>query len=214
MSYKCIIKNERRYYKYSYSNFTQPTLTSNGILGGDSFATVSSTIYSSDYPAYKAFDGRISTSGTSSGWWAYSTMPVWIEFYNPIPLNITKLKITNYNGYNADIANYWASKKGEVYGSNDGVSWVLLTSYTNSVLSYNSSWDINLTHQGYYKYHKITSTEISAAYYGEGVHFQEIQITATQRIQNNATSSDYDVYEDVELYTPLHNNNSYYFVVV
>lgn len=123
--------------------FLQPTLTSNGTIGGSSFAVLASSENSANEVAYKMCDG------SSSTWWSatyYDTSNEYIIIYNPIPIKISSMTLSN-NGIGA-----WT-----LYGSNDNSNWTTLSSGTNS--------DINLCtvsiaeeNRRFYKYYKLFFT--------------------------------------------------------
>lgn len=150
--------------------FVQPILTANGTMGGASFAVSSNVAQYGSNDVYAAFDGNTastygfhSISGTKTGY---------IDIYNPIALNITNFKIYNQNYANR------ASSAGIIYGSNDGAEWTQITTYTNSVQTANSSWDIDLSsNDNYYKYYRIESTAGGSDSYWVII---EIEITATK----------------------------------
>ena len=74
----------------------QPTLTSNGTMGGDSFAVAaSSTVWSDGAQAWGAFN-------PDSFWHADSSSTQWIAWYNPKPLKVTKFQLLNRNTPNGD----------------------------------------------------------------------------------------------------------------
>lgn len=155
----------------------QPVLTSNGTLGGNSFAVEATDAHSS-YPVYNAFDGNISTHWLTNSD-ASSQFPVSLVFYNPISLNVTNLKITNRGGGNTYPTN------GAIYGSNTNSNYELVSTFTNSVGGINSSWDIHLSSNSkYYRYYKIEFTGGSfTSSYNFG--FANLEITATQNIRKN-----------------------------
>lgn len=145
-----VFKREQ-YWKYKYKDWTQPALTANGTLGGNSFAVSSSSNYSG-WPAWEAFDGVLTGY---NGWSASSnSYPQHLIFYNPVQLWVKKLTIINI--YDANVA----FTAGNVYGSNDGSSWTLITSYTNDNTTSGASWDIVLDrNKTLYKYHKLEITK-------------------------------------------------------
>lgn len=71
-------------------DFIQPILTSNGTIGGDSFAVTG--FGSSDQSVYKAFDGNYST------YWESTTN---LEFYNPDPIRISEIVINSADSSHA-----------------------------------------------------------------------------------------------------------------
>ena len=164
---------ERKYYKWSYSAFSQPVLSANGVLSGDSFAVYCPSDDSAAHPAYHAFDNNSSTIAVKHT----------IDFiiYNNAEINITNISLVNRDGNST-----YQYKGGEIYGSNDNINWTSI----GVIASGSLSWDLS-SNTGYYKYYKITQTG--------GGDWQPVQIniTATQRVSVESTSSDYDFYIDI-----------------
>lgn len=141
-----IMRREKAYWK----TWIQPVLTANGTMGGDSFAVSSNVVqYSSaDCAVYMAFDNKANTQFHSTG----AVSNGYIDWYNPQPLIITNINLTNQKGNNNR-----ASTSGKVYGSDNGVDWVELTSYTNSTQAGDASWNISLSSNKIgYKYYRLT----------------------------------------------------------
>ena len=186
-TYKLPTKTVRTYYKYQYNDWTQPTLTANGSMGGSSFAVICDNAESS-YPIYKAFDDNASTfSSINIG------QPCEIIIYNPNPLRITNFEITNRMEHNLAITGY------TIYGSTNNSNWVEIVSGTNKLTSSGAVWNIDMSeNQTAYKYYKIAVTSATT----DGGNFQvaEINITAQEQIAVKASESDYDTYEDKLIY--------------
>lgn len=188
-----ILKSTRKYYKYSISSWTQPVLTSDGLIGGYSMAVASSRAPYSTNDVYRAFD-----SDTSTRWYPAGTgstgIPIILTIYTPENINITNLQFMNAANANN------APNAFTVYGSNDNTSFTQLGSFTNSVQTSNATWNVDLSsNTGYYQYYKIEFTQWNGAATG-GRGIKEIDITATQKTITEGTSSDYDFYEDVNAY--------------
>ena len=132
-------------------DFTVPTLSANGTMGGSSFA-VSSTYSSSTYAIWKAFDKSSST-------YARLSINNSFTFYNPDALFVTA--ITFNTDKNFSIAS--------VEGSSDNNDWEDLT-YT-----YNSSTKtITLAGINGYKYHRVTVN----GWTGSTLYVYEISVTS------------------------------------
>lgn len=180
--YKAIKETVRKYYKYTYTSWTQPTLSANGTLGGSSFAVEAESNYS-DYPAYHALD--------STGWVGQrSTLPYFI-FYNPKPLKVSNLTFSkgSYLFISCWILNF------ELYGSNDGSTWTFITQCNNpnpntSPVSHNISVSTG------YKYYKIVPLTRKNDYPA----IANLVITAQEENVTESTSSDYDFYKDIDEY--------------
>lgn len=191
--------NERKYYKYVYESWTQPTLSADGVVGGNNFACFSSGTYgnNSSYAAWKAFDRNSTASGEYDKWTSPETSDTkYIGFYNPQPLKVTKLRIYNHITY----SNYYLVS-GTIQGSNDRLSWTDLSEFSNGTnVNY---FDVNLnSNNNYYKYYRITNLLGSLGAQHE-VWVREIDITATQRSTIESTSSNYDFYKDTYKYYAL-----------
>lgn len=180
ITYKLPAKKDREYYKYQYNNWTQPTLTSNGTLGSNSFAcSDNSTLHG---PVFNAFNAG-NTKNVH-----YGAIPATVIFYNPIPLNVAKIVWTVYDT-NRNPTNY------TVQGSNDGVNYVNII--TNQTASASATTTMTMSNNtGYYKYYKII---VNAFNTGVG-NLKKLDITAKTRTVISGTVVDYDFYEDITTY--------------
>ena len=150
------------------SNWTQPTLTANGTMGGDSF-TINATSSSSTYPPYYGYNKQTSSWITQTALGTAYSM-----FYNPNSLNVTSLTVTNPNGHSSA----YPITEGTIMASDDNDTWVELTKFTNSVLNNGQTWNIDLSsNKNYYHYYKLIITKG----YGDWWGFDELAITATQK---------------------------------
>lgn len=177
---------ERKYYK----NFVQPTLSSNGTIGGDSFAVQASaetTHSTAGGKAWNAFDNDSNTYWGSGGTGRTQS----IIMYNPQGLRVDKITVTNWH-------NNRTATAGNVYSSNDGSNWVLSCYWKNSDSTGDSSWVVDVGSLGFYKYTKFETTAGNWDIQG---YFAFNQITLTAVLQG--TESDYDFYEDVYNYKVL-----------
>ena len=169
----------RKYYKYE--SWTQPTLSSNGTIGGGSFAvTASAESQASGDPPYKAWEAFDKNSYT---YWRSGQTSAWLEFYNPEPLRVTNLQYAN---------TYCYPTQGTVIASNDNSNWDTLTTWTNNSID---TFNIDLSsNTNTYLYYRVVVNQVNTDY----VHCQELTITAQKVVEG--TSSDYDFYEDVDVY--------------
>lgn len=103
--------------------WTQPTLTANGTLGGETFAVAASSEYNG--AAFNAINDNKNS-------WVGAGYPVWFVFYNPTALTIGKLSI----GMGGD---YMAFNAYEIQISEDGETWTTIHS-GNSGVSGNGSY--------------------------------------------------------------------------
>ncbi len=169
---KCVEEFENSEYKMV--DFVQPILSSNGTLGGDTFAVSANQEHnsgSSIYYAYYCFANNGNTSETTS--WQTQALPASFTIYNPVALNITNIQITNRLSYPRAIAS------GTVLGSNNNDTWEEITSFTNTNNTASAIWSIDLSaNTKFYKYYKLDNlVGIDAGLVGIG----KINITATYR---------------------------------
>lgn len=199
-----IIKPVRKYYKRTESetSWTQPVLSANGTIGGNAFACAASSTQSSQASTqpYKAFNGVYQT--TSEGWFSRTgNYPAWLEWYNPLALKITNLKI--YSG--VDYGYSYGSNLGDFYiqVSDDNTNWETVYSGSNRSSGKALLTEINLSLNKRYKYWRLYCLNSVEEYTGVStsgnVLVQEITITATQIAETitPGTPDDYDYYEDV-----------------
>ena len=149
-----------------FKEWTQPTLSANGTLGGDSFAVSLTNEYSSTYAAWKAFDNN-----SGSCFWT-SVIPADLIIYNPVPLNVTALhwEVYDYNRRPTD----W-----EWYGSNDNETYTLISSGTNN----SDNFTLNFTPSVAYKYHKF---KVLSAY--NQLNAKQITLTAKEKEQTTPST--------------------------
>lgn len=149
--------------------WTQPVLSANGTIGGNSFACAASSNQST---AYKVFD-----NSTSSAFVSTASQPSWIEWYNPYPLKISQIKIaTQLQGvvYQGALGDFY------IQVSDDGINWT--TVYTGSNRT-STSVTVNLSLSDAYKYWRLyclNAIIYLTAYTNQPVEIDEITITATQ----------------------------------
>ena len=184
----------RKYYKKQYEDWTQPVLSSNGVIGGNNFAVNASSQLSSAYQAFNAFDNVKTNNARGNSWHSTGGFPQWIEFYNPSELLISNITIYNRT---ADSNGVIAVKNYQIQTLNNGV-WTTILSGTNSNNGSQSSWSINLSSldknvrtNKRWRIYITSSNGESYAVIGE------ISITAQKAtpVEVSATD-DYDYYED------------------
>lgn len=180
------MKREKAYWK----TWHQPILTANGTMGGDSFAVSSNVVQygNSACAVWKAFDNVKnhqfhSNSGVLTGY---------IDWYNPKPLLITNIQITNQTSAGR------ASTAGKIYGSNNGTDWALLTTYTNSNQASGGVWNIDLSSNTQaFLYYRLESTAGGSGGYWT---IDEIDITAKV----------YDEYYTYKAYNIMQRQRAYF----
>ena len=138
----------------------QPILTSDGVIGGDSFA-VRAQIVNSQY-AYHGFDKNNSTytyysanNGTDTG----------LVMYFPIPVKMTSITLTAAQN---------TAPTGNILPGTDAVTW-LSPIGTWSGMATNSSVVIPLDNNDFYQYYKISPTTWDYIW----TTLKEVSITAT-----------------------------------
>lgn len=155
--------------------WTQPVLSANGTIGGNSFACAASSEYNSNMLAYKAFDGN-----SSSYWYASSSsLPQWLELYNPIPLKITEIQIDG--GIHDNLTGSYDGQPTsfQIQVSEDGVNWTTIYNGTNS--SHLERITVNINENNGYGYWRLYITGMYTNYGSFGyTGIRELTITATQ----------------------------------
>ena len=162
-----------------WEKWEQPILTSDGVLGGNSFAC--QMLNNPVNSAYLAFDGNTSTNARINSGASSSSS---FTFYNPEPLKISTI-IINASGNN----NNEYMSAGKLYGSNDNSSWTELLTFSG--LSY-GDYTLAVNSDKSYKYHKFMPTSLCTAGYWT---LAELKITA-QKLMATGTIEDADYYLD------------------
>lgn len=150
------------------NNFVTPVLTANGTLGGDHFAVdkYSGGVYGGAF--YTLFDGTTSQysilTGSTCGW----------KFYNPFPIKISSLTITNLSSYSH-------TKTGNIYASNTDSNYQLIATYTSPSPTASAVWDLPIDATEAYKYFVLESTDTTryTPQTGYTTGIAEIKINAT-----------------------------------
>lgn len=152
----------------------QPYLSSDGTLGGNSFAVSAS---SENRPAYEAFDGNGGSSVSSNGWTS-SVPPAYLIFYNPTPLKVSGLDITNKMGGSGTYPS--VVRAGALYGSNTNSNYTLISTFTSSA-GRGATFQVDVSSTEFYKYHKLQITQTAPTRDGgtTNVMIREVKIYAT-----------------------------------
>ena len=144
----------------SYVSWTQPTLSANRTMGGNTYACEASS-YEDDgygtYPAWQAFDDDPSTRWGGSS----DSTPQWITFYSP-----SFLKVSNVFLNFADGSEVWGS--GEILGSNDNSTWTTLATFSGNS---NTTINISITTNDGYKYIRFKGTSLAGGGWGKVSQF-------------------------------------------
>lgn len=195
-TYKVVKQVERKYWKREETEqpWTQPVLSANGTIGGDSFACAANTEYT-DNPAWKAFDNDTNTAWEGVNGFEF---PQIIEWYNPNPLKITQIVfVTGYKRLGQGV--YYCVKNYKIQASTDGNSWVDVFTGTNSSYSDKKSITVSISNNNFYKYWRLSVSSVNK---GNFVDIWSMAITATQLDETitPATAEDYDFYTDENIY--------------
>lgn len=180
--------NIRQYYKYEDEIWTQPILSGNGTMGGSSAAASASNSHGSyDGQPWRAFNGLDSSS---TGWASENAAPPqWIMFYNPTEFQLQSFTIIN---------RCFAWTNFTVQGSNDGVHFDDIETFTNSNLENGESWSktISAANQKMYKYYRfyLNSTKDNNS------DVLQIKLYGIVRHLIEGTPSDYVFYKDIDKY--------------
>lgn len=149
------------------SEFTQPTLSANGTMGGSSFAVTADNETNGNNPAYLVFDNNSDT------YWRGANVPGYIEFYNPAPINVTALTWGFFYSY---------PTSGNVQGSNDYSDWTTITEFTNDS---DSDFTIDMSENtNSYKYYRINVLAVNM----DVIHCSSLSIVGTVKgyaVENN-----------------------------
>ena len=149
-----------------YGDWTQPTLTANGTVGGDEYACRVNNAHNSN--AYNAFDNNTGTAWEA----ANRTENDWIEFYSPEIIKVFKITFTNRNSYTT------AWSKFNVFGSLNGKDYFSLGSYTNNNSTTSGVWSINLSTQKNLQYLKIQGNGPLLGHGEARISIAELDLTA------------------------------------
>jgi len=169
--------------------WTQPVLSANGTIGGDSFACSALNTDTRTAP-YMAFDSN-KTNNFTAGWLSKAANN-YFEWYSPKALNISKLDI-QYMTSNSSAVGYLTS--WTIQASNDGETFVDILSGTDGNFGLTT---INIQHSGYYKYWKLLPLTWSDEWYC----IVNMDITATQLTETitPGTAENYDFYTSEYIY--------------
>ena len=159
----------------------QPKITSNGVMGGDSFAVeASSSETTVGRPAYKSFDGNSSTK-----WGMNSTTEGWLTFYNPKPLKVNSIVYNPSTDYPAEDGGNL-----EVLGCDDNSSWVSI--WKGSYIG-GTTTTLNVQSPNFYKYYRIAITNGTSKWAGLG------DLTINAVVEGFKRNSNGHVFYDISL---------------
>lgn len=132
-------------------DFVQPVLSSNGTMGGDSFAVAASSYYNNTVQPYCAtkHDGSRWQSNNGYGF------PQWLTYYVPDGLVLSSVTFNNVGGQDGN--GQYVFGTYEFLVSNDNSTWTSLGSFTNTYIG-SDDFDVDISTTESYKYFKINVT--------------------------------------------------------
>jgi len=119
--------------KESYTPWSQPTLTSNGTMGGSNgFACTASTERDSYRKAWRAFD-KSNSDGEKDCWHnADGVIPAWLSWYTKVPTKLNSITITNRPLHAPHGTNREDVKDFKIQYSDNNSTWTDVYSGQNS----------------------------------------------------------------------------------
>ena len=175
---KSNFKTINHYWKYQndYYNFPNPTLSSNGTLGGNSFAVAAASQHQW-YAPYYAF-----ADGWDVIWHSAGGLPCWYIFYNPNPLVISYVQILNDPEVGCG--------GGQFQGSNDGSNWNYICDFSCPVGG-GGTWGFSPNNSTPYKYFRFWFT---SSWYSSFIVIRRITLTSQYVITSvvEGTEQDHD----------------------
>lgn len=127
------------------STWSQPTITTNGVLGAGEFAVASTSVY--DGQPYLAFDKNESTrySENNSG----GDLTIWSQ----IPIKIKDIEILN------QFSNQYYYGFYGIQASNDGQNWItIIPANSTGQTANNTNFTMPVNSNNFYNYYKIIGT--------------------------------------------------------
>lgn len=182
---------ERKYYKYTYSNFVQPVLTSN--FSDPSFIVTGT----SDTSNWKLYDGS-----TSTGYTKYSAgnRPAFTSY-------ISLDKPTCFTGFTVEQRkDNEDNKKGHYYilsYSDDGINY---TDIINTGLKSANQFTETFENNVYCRYYKFYASP-KGGYDNDEINVKEFSFTGTVRDTIESDESDYDFYIDKPLISLVYEDH-------
>lgn len=167
---------------------TLPTLSSDGTMGGDSYACSATSAYTG-WNAYRAFDGDLTTK-----WSPYGQMTASLYYYTPRAVKATNVKITFAEGE--------AFRGVKILGSNNNSNYTQLATYDNSASD--TIINIPVTTATAYKYYQIYFDVVPSGPNWGAVLNIELSIDATILTDENISSTNIT---DALGYTPYNSSN-------
>lgn len=144
-----------------FINFNQPTLDSNGVIGGASFAVTAD----SEVAPYSINTSKVTTHGSlaymatnpDTGYWQSNsdTTNHYIEYYNPEAIKLSSIEFNNYLCTDSS----YIPTNFTIQGSNtgDASDWINIQTIENSntTVGTNSPYSFDVSAQYSYKYFRV-----------------------------------------------------------
>jgi len=180
---KAVFDEEIHYYKYVYEDWTQPTLTSNGTMGGDTMAvSLNWSGYNYNYgTAYQIFSPNTGNAGFYADEWKSS---MYVVFYLPKHTRLTSFTFSAIGtGDGADGAAY----NTRLYGGN------FINDRREQLYYMGDTWGgtYTITSQNYYQYF-VLYLENGGGAYEDKVTIAGLSCAGVSRTVTDGTESDYD----------------------
>lgn len=183
------------------SPWTQPVLSSNGVIGGESFAVSASSELDSGRMAYHAFDGVMTNNNAVGCWHSGQGFPSWLQFYNPLPLKVEKLTITNRTSDGSYLNNY------SLAYSDDGETFTEFASGVSPTQADGTSFTVNVN-AGWHKYWRINCRSASGNNSGYTA-IGEVTVQANEVTEGTADDHNYVDVEMVPFFVCKKNERKY-----
>jgi len=182
-------KNLRKYYKYVYNEWTQPTMTANNVFINHF------KVYNQQ--AFRPNNGHIGLYGNEYRVW----MNVYMEFDQPF----------QPSSFYFWVLSGWSDSSGayniSFHGSNDGTNYIQLA--THADVGEGNGCTINLSGvTDTYKFFRLTLSSGGWAY-EDGIRISDFVIQGRIRNTIEGSADDYDFYRDV-YQLPYKSNKKYY----
>jgi hypothetical protein len=189
------IKNDflRKYYKYSYSTFTMPVLSS--CLENKNF-TVWGT---GDSNNYKVFDNN-----TSTGYSKYSggNRPDFTStIYLGKPTCFTEFTVEQRKDNDDNHSGHYFI----IYGSNDGINFIKLI---QTGLQASNRYTSIIPNINYYPCYRFYASP-NGGYDEDEIDIRDVYFSGVERVINEGTAQDYDFYVDIPKTKIWEINNQY-----
>lgn len=189
---KAVKEITRKYYKYVYTTFEQPPLSSNGTMGADRWAVSGwvnggvpdfgqGTPYGSVYPQTSSYN-VYSKGGQPS---------IAVIMYTPTPTIITGLTYTAVWGNYGDSYVYV-----RVRASNDNSNWTVL--YPQAGI-HEGTQTLTFTNTVLYKYYELYVLTTGGGNH-DGIRISGVKLIGQEKTVTEGTEQDYDYFRDTPIY--------------